>query len=89
MVFPTCPEVLAPYHADIFQNGDLKYFLGGPPYLRTLMAHPTPILGGTPGFFHQNDHNGRKRDVLDRGVYSSRKSELFQYFKVAPPTCEL
>ena len=27
------------------------------------MAHPTPILGGTPGFFHQNDHKGCKRDV--------------------------
>ena len=52
MVFLTRPESLAPYHANIFQNGDLKYFevATTPPYLRTLTAHPTPILGGTPGF---------------------------------------
>ena len=38
------------------------------PYLRALTAHPTPILGGNPVFvffFHQNDHKGWKRDVLD------------------------
>ena len=34
-----------------FQNGDLKYFeVVTTSYLRTLTAHPTPILGGTPGF---------------------------------------
>ena len=36
-------KVLAPYHADIFQNGDLKYFeVATTPYLRALTAHPTP-----------------------------------------------
>ena len=36
------------------------------PHLRTLTAHPTPILGGYPSFFfHQNDRKGCKRDVLD------------------------
>ena len=50
-----------------FQNGDLNILRSQPsPYLRTLAAHPTPNLGGTPAFFfHQNDRKGCKRDVLD------------------------
>ena len=36
-----------------------------PPYLRTLTAYPTPVLGGTPEFFDQNDGKGRKRNYLD------------------------
>ena len=44
-----------------------------PPYLRTLTAHPTPIFGGTSGFFHQNDSKGCKRDFLDaRGHFLLR-----------------
>ena len=75
MVFLTCPESFSTI-PDIFQNGDLKYFevATTPPYLRTLTAHPTPILRGSPGFFfHQNDRKGCKRDVLDaRGHFLLR-----------------
>ena len=54
-----------------FQNGYLKYFevATNPPYLRTLTAYPTPVLGGTPGFFFfffdQNDGKGCKRNYPD------------------------
>ena len=50
-----------------FSKWRLKIFSGGnhPPYSRTLMAYPTPVLGGTPDFFHQNDCKGCKRDYLD------------------------
>ena len=68
-------QVLGPYHADIFQNGDLKYFQVAtiPPYPRTLTTYPTPVLGGTPRFFHQNDRKGCKRDYFDaRGYFVLR-----------------
>ena len=43
------------------------------PYPRTLTAYPTPVLGGTPDFFHQNDRKGCKRDYLDvRGHFVLR-----------------
>ena len=61
-------KVLAPYHADIFQNGDLKYFelATTPPLPSNFDGSPYPHLRGVPpGFFHQNDHKGCKRDVLD------------------------
>ena len=65
-----------PYHKDIFENGDMKYFLVAtpPPYPWTLTAYPTPMLGGTPGFFfHQNDRKGCKRNFLDdRGHFVLR-----------------
>ena len=28
------------------------------------MAYPTPTIGGTPIFFHQNEHKRRKIDYL-------------------------
>ena len=56
----------------IIQNGDLKYFqVATPRYPRTLTAYPTPVLEGTPGFFHQNDRKGCKRYYLDaRGHFA-------------------
>ena len=62
-----CIKILSPYHAGIFQNGDLKYFqVAKPPlplYTRILKADPTPVLGDTPRFFfQQNDLKGCKRD---------------------------
>ena len=69
-------KYLGPYHADIFQNDDLKYFQVAtthPPYPRTLTAYPTPCLGGTPRFFYQNDRKWCKRDYLDaRGHFVLR-----------------
>ena len=29
------------------------------------MAYPTPVLEGTPEFFHQNDGKGCKKNYLD------------------------
>ena len=50
-----------------FSNSDLKYFeVATTPFLWTLKAYPTTILGGTPGiFFHQNDYKGYKRNYPD------------------------
>ena len=52
----------------------LEIFSGGNhplPDPRTLTAYPTPVLGGTPGFFfHQNDRKGCKRDYLDAQGHS-------------------
>ena len=43
------------------------------PYPQTLTAYPTPVLGGTPGIFLQNDRKGCKRDYLDaRGHFVLR-----------------
>ena len=30
-----------------------------------MTAYPTPVLGGTPDYFHQNNRKGCKRDYLD------------------------
>ena len=59
--------MLGPFHADTFQNGDLKHFQVATilPYPRTLTAYPTPVLGSTPDFFHQNNRKGCKSDYLD------------------------
>ena len=35
-----------------------------PPHLPSLTAYPTPTLGGTPNFFHQNERKGCKIDYL-------------------------
>ena len=70
-------KVLAPYHADMFQNGDLKYFevaTTPPPLPSNFDGSPYPHLSGvSPGFLHQNDRKGCKRDVLDaRGHFLLR-----------------
>ena len=69
MVFLTCSVSLGSYHADIFQNDDLKYFrVATTPYPRTLMAYPNAWF-----FFHQNDRKVCKRDYLDaRGNFVLR-----------------
>ena len=43
-----------------------KRMLGcnNPPHLPTLTAYPTPTLGGTPNFFHQNEQKRCKIDYL-------------------------
>ena len=67
--------MLGPYHADIFQNGYLKYFQVAttPLYPRILTAYFTPVLRGTPDFFHQNYRKGCKRHYLDaRGHFVLR-----------------
>ena len=83
MVFLTCPESFStiPYHADIFQNGDLKYFEVATtgPLPSNFDGSPYPHLRGYPRFvcffFHQNDLKGCKGDVLDaRGHFLLRFS---------------
>ena len=68
--------MLGPYHADIFQNGDLKYFQVATtplPVPSDFDGLPYPHVSGTPGFFHQNDRKGCKRDYLDaRGPFVLR-----------------
>ena len=45
-------KVLAPYHADIFQNGDLKYFeVATTPLPSNFDGSPYPHLKGYPRFF--------------------------------------
>ena len=53
MVFPTCSVSFRSISCRYFSNWRLEIFSGGnnPPYPRTLAAYPTPVLGGTPGFF--------------------------------------
>ena len=53
MIFLTCFfQVLGTYHADSFQNGDIKSFqVATTPYPRTLTAYSTPVLGIPPIFF--------------------------------------
>ena len=69
---------MGPYHADIFQNGNFKYFQVAttpppPPIPSDFDGLPYPRVRGTPDFFHQNGCKGCKRDYLDaRGHFVSR-----------------
>ena len=46
-----------------------------PPHLQTLTAYPFPTLGGTPNFFHQNEHKRCKTDYL-----KARGQFLFRFY---------
>ena len=49
MVFLTCSVNFRSYHADIFQNGDLKYFqVATTPHPRTFDGLPYPRVEGYP-----------------------------------------
>ena len=59
----------------IFSKWLLKIFSGGnhPPVPSDFDGLFTPVLRGTPDFFHQNDRKGCKRDYLDaRGHFVLR-----------------
>ena len=53
-----------------------KRMLGckNPLHLPTLTVYPTPTLGDTPNFFHQNERQGRKIDYL-----TARGQLLFRF----------
>ena len=69
MVFLTCPESISTIPWRYFSKWRLKIFWGDnhPPLTFELWRLTLPpSSGGTPGFFHQNDRKGCKRDVLLR-----------------------
>ena len=75
MGFLTCSvSFRSTYHKDIFQNGELKYFkVATTPLPSDFDGLPYSYVRGYPGFFHQNDLKGCKRDYLDaRGHFVSR-----------------
>ena len=75
MAFLTCSVSLRSISCRHVSKWRLKIFSGGNHhlYLRNLTAYHTPVSGGTPDFFHQNDRKGRKGDYLDvRGHFLLR-----------------
>ena len=72
-----CIKVLGSYHADIFQNGVyiFRWQPPPPPHVPSdFDGLPYSRVRGYPQIcFHQNEHNGCKRDYLDaRGRFVLR-----------------
>ena len=55
------------FYVHIMKTFFQKYFQVAPTplYPRILTSYPIPVLGGTPGFLHQNDRKGCETDYLD------------------------
>ena len=67
MIFLTCSVSFRSISCRYFSKWRLKIFSGGNQPLPTsdFDGLPYPRVRGYPGFFHQNDSKGCKRDYLD------------------------